>query len=219
MLNQGTYPATERKISAMDDANEQYPLDADGEDVGAGDDSSSSEIDKTVPETRFKEVYGKMKELEREIGTLRDTKKEGNLTENQSKELQAKEYLKGLLKETLEEEKRASESKEQAELAKFKEDVNSVLEIHTDVKRDDFLKFIEEEGDDYASIAAAMKGYKRLHETAKDASEKAKQNLSKKPGLPRSEGSGGEKTNYADSDKGKTLWQIAQEAAAGISKK
>ena len=208
----------------MDDVNEQYPLDGDTGDVTTQDDSSSSEgneegEEKVIPESRFREVYGKMKNLEREITTLKEGKKEGTLTEEQSKELQAKQYLKGLLKETLEEEKTAVETREKEQLESFKEQVNSILDVHTDVKKGDFLKFLEDEGDDYASIAAAMKGYKRLHETAKEASEKTKKDLSKKPGLPSSEGSGGGKTNYADSDKGKSMYQIAQEAAAEFFKK
>ena len=72
-------------------------------------DSSSSEIEDTqsgekmIPESRFKEVYGQMKNLEREITTLKSKESGSGLTEEQQKELQAKEYLKSLLKETLSE--------------------------------------------------------------------------------------------------------------------
>ncbi len=183
------------------------------------DESSTSEAsEKMIPESRFNEVYGKMKTLEREIGTLKEGKRDGTLSEDQQKELQAKEYLKGLLKETLSEQERTKQEQEQQEVREFKDKVETVLAIHTDVKKDDFLKFLEEEGDDYASVDAAMKVYKRLSETAKDASEKAKQSISKKPKLPSSEGTGGS-VDYAESDKGKTMWQIAQEAARELSKK
>ena len=149
----------------MDDVNEQYPLDGDTGDVTTQDDSSSSEgneegEEKVIPESRFREVYGKMKNLEREITTLKEGKKEGTLTEEQSKELQAKQYLKGLLKETLEEEKTAVETREKEQLESFKEQVNSILDVHTDVKKGDFLKFLEDEGDDYASISPPIKRYK-----------------------------------------------------------
>ncbi len=183
------------------------------------DESSTSEAsEKMIPESRFNEVYGKMKTLEREIGTLKEGKRDGTLSEDQQKELQAKEYLKGLLKETLSEQERTKQEQEQQEVREFKDKVETVLAIHTDVKKDDFLKFLEEEGDDYASVDAAMKVYKGLSETAKDASEKAKQSISKKPKLPSSEGTGGS-VDYAESDKGKTMWQIAQEAARELSKK
>lgn len=195
------------------------------EDSQSLDDSSTSEADertfvseKMIPESRFNEVYGKMKTLEREIGTLKEGKRDGTLTEDQQRELQAKEYLKGLLKETLSEQERTKQEQEQQEAREFKDKVDSILAIHTDVKKDDFLKFLEEEGDDYASVDAAMKVYKRFSETAKDASEKAKQSISKKPKLPSSEGTGGS-VDYAESDKGKTMWQIAQEAARELSKK
>lgn len=195
-------------------------LDENTEESQSSDESSTSEsTEQMIPESRFKEVYGKMKDLEREIGTLKEGKREGTLTEDQQKELQAKEYLKGLLKETLSEQERTKQEQEQQELKEFKDKVETVLSIHTDVKKDDFLKFLEEEGDDYASVDAAMKVYKRLSETAKDASEKAKQSISKKPKLPSSEGTSGGSIDYAEADKGKSMWQIAQEAAKELSKK
>lgn len=207
--------------------DEIFNTDYSVEGEGAPDDSSSSEekveevVEKKeqfVPESRFKEVYGKMKDLEREIGTLREGKKEGTLTDDQQAELKAKEYLKGLLKETLAEEKSTQSQTEKAALEKFQEDVEDALSLHSDVKKDEFLDFLEKDGDDYSSIAAAMKGYKRLMEKEKEGSEKTKQNISKKPSLPSSEGIGYNPNKYPD-DKGKSLWQIAQEAAAGMSKK
>ena len=86
------------------------------------------------------------------------------------------------------------------------------------MKKDDFLSFLEKEGDDYSSIQAAMKAYKRLSNVEKEAIGKAKQELQKKPKLPAHEGGGG-RQDYSESDKGKSLWQIAQEAATELSKK
>lgn len=193
---------------------EDFDQDANQQD----DSSTSNGEEQMIPQSRFKEVYGKMKELEREISGLREAKKEGGLSEEQTKELQAKTYLKNLLKETLAEERSRETQEEKEELAQFKDEVNELLSIHTDVKRDDFLTFLEEEGDDYSSLAAAMRGYKKGNEKEKAGGEKAKQDLSRKPKLPSSEGSGGS-TYDPDKDKGKSLWQIAQEAAAEFSKK
>lgn len=193
--------------------------DESGEDTQSSDDSSSSQQDgKMIPEQRFNQVYGKMKVLEREISTLKEGKREGNLSEEQTKELQAKEYLKGLLKETLEEEKSHQSKAQKEELEKFQDEVNDVLSIHTDIKKQDFLEFLEKDGDDYSSIPSAMKGYKRLLEKENTGAEKAKQNLSKKPSLPSSEGSGGAPTLH-EGDKNKSMWQIAQEAAAEYTRK
>lgn len=205
--------------------NTDYSVEGESNDSSEGESSPPEKEEKDeekkeqfVPESRFKEVYGKMKELERDVSTLREGKKEGTLTEEQTAELKAKEYLKGLLKETLAEEKSRETQSEKAEIEKFETDVKEVLSIHSDIKKEDFLDFLEKDGDDYSSIAAAMKGFKRLLEKEKDGTEKAKKDLSKKPSLPSSEGSGYNPNKYPD-DKGKSLWQIAQEAAAEHLKK
>ena len=169
-----------------------------------------------IPETRFNQVYGQMKTLEKEITQLKEGKKEGTLSDEQQKELQAKTYLKGLLKETLDEQEKSKTQKEQEETQKFKSDVDEVLTIHTDVKKDDFLQFLEKEGDDYTSVASAMKSYKKIAELSKDA-DKAK-SKDGKPNLPAHEGGGGQAYDH-EKDKGKSLWQIAEEAQKELAKK
>lgn len=184
-----------------------------------GEESSTSETEeKTVPYSRFKEVNDKMRGLERDISSLKAAKSAGELSEEQQKELKAKEYLKGLLKETIEEQKKQTAEEEAKEQTLFEQEVEEALLANTDVKRAEFLKFIEEEGDDYSSVQAIMKGYKRLAETSKTASEKTKKELAGKPSLPTSEGGGGEKP-AAETDKGKPLWQIAVEAAKELGLK
>lgn len=226
LLSGQLHPHPERdneRTMPEDVFNTEYSVEGSSDDA-LTDDSSTSEAkveekkEQFVPESRFKEVYGKMKELERDLSTLREGKKEGTLTEDQQAELKAKEYLKGLLKETLAEEKSNASQAESQELEKFKSEVSEALSIHSDVKKDDFLSFLEKEGDDYSSVESAMRGYKRLLEKEKDGTEKAKKDLSKKPSLPSSEGSGYNPNKFPD-DKGKSLWQIAQEAAAEFSKK
>lgn len=193
-------------------------LDLNNEETSSSSPESQGEQkERFIPESRFKEVYGTMKNLEREITSLKEVKAENNLSDEQQKELQAKEYLKNLLKETLDEQKQSQSKQEADELEKFKSDVEEVISLNEDVKKEDFLKFLEKEGDDYASISSAMKGYRRLNETAADASEKAKKEIARKPSLPSSQGSSGGSEAYDDS--GKSLWQIAQEAARELSKK
>lgn len=172
--------------------------------------------EKAVPYHRFQEVNTQLKTLEKEITALKEGKKEGTLSDEQQKELQAKTYLKGLLKETLEEQEKSKNQIEQEEMSKFKEDVSEVLAIHTDIKKDDFLKFLETDGDDYASVASAMKSYKRINELSTEAAKV--KNKDGKPGLPTHEGGGGQTYDH-EKDKGKSLWQIAEEAQRELVKK
>jgi len=165
--------------------------------------------EQTVPIGRFNEVYKKTKELEEKIGTLKTDKGE-QLTPEQQKEQQARNYLKGLIKEErdafLEAEKEAK-AKEQAE---FEEEVDDILAIHTDVKRGDFLKFIETKSDEYGvkSVKGAMRLYKDLGKIKSETEEETKDNLSKKPNLPKSEGA---KPKSLPDDSGKSYEQIQRE--------
>lgn len=192
----------------------------DNGDTGeAGDQQKQPET--VVPVERFNQVYGQMKNLERDIASLKEQKGEGTLTAEQQKELQAKTYLKGLLKETLEEQKKAESEAEKAEQAKFESQVNDIIAANPDIKRSEFLSFMEKEGDDYSSVNAALKGYQRLKTAEKEGGEKAKDALEKKKNaaLPGSEGAGSASNQPPPEDKNKSLWQIAQEAAASLRKK
>lgn len=211
----------------MDDINKDYPLDESSESVPEETPSEAdkpseeekSKEEKFVPEARFAQVYGKMKGLEREITELKTQKTDGKFTPEQEKELQAKQYLSGLMKETLAEVEKAKADAEAAELVKFKDEVNEILESNTDVKRSEFMDFLEKEGNDYSSVASAMKGYKRLNDTAKTAAEKAKKAKDNKPSIPSSEGSGGYNSELSKEDKGKDFWEIANEAIKSVGKK
>ena len=172
------------------------------------DKKTDSEV---IPASRFKEVYRQMKEAERKLEAHEQPKDDKTAGD---KEAQARNYLKGLTKEALAEAKREQAEAEANDYAKFQDEVKEVLDINTDVKKQEFLTFLEKEGDDYSSVEAAMKVFKRLAETAKDASDKARKSIAVKPGLPKSEGMGGEKSKeeIQEADKGKSLHQIAQEA-------
>lgn len=187
----------------------------DGETTPEGEPSAPEQ---TVPLKRFQEVYAKQKNLEQEIATLKEQKKEGGITPEQEKELQAKQYLKNLLKETLSEQEQEMTKAEQQELEKFSTDVDELIMVNPDVKLDDFLKFMEEKADDYGvqSVKGGMKLYRDLHKLSEESLEKAKEILKKKPSLPTSEG-----LSVAEphpDDKGKSITQIAQEIARSFKK-
>lgn len=173
--------------------------------------------EKTVPYGRFKEVNEEKNRLEQEIASLKNQKRDGGLSPEQEKELQAKQYLKSLLKETLAEEEKAKQEAEATELKQFEASVDEVLALNPAVKRDDFLKFIEEKSDEYGiqTPEGAMKLYLDLGKLSKDALDKAKDELRGKPKLPHHEGEGGSK--QVD-DTGKSLYQIASEAIANLKK-
>lgn len=173
--------------------------------------------EQTVPYHRFKEVIDKTKALEADIQALKSTKKDSGLTPEQEKELQAKTYLKSLLKETLTEQEEAQARDKEQELKQFEKDVESALELNTDVKKPDFLKFMEEEGDDFSSVASAMKHYKNVQEAREEAVEKAKDDLKGRPNLPRHEG-GGTAKEAPETDKGKSITEVAQDIIRGLRK-
>ena len=174
-------------------------------------------VESSVPYHRFKEVNDKLKTVGDEIAELKKAQKgPDGLTDQQKKELEAKTYLKGLLGETLEEQKKAEAQAEAQELKTFQQEVDDTLGLNPSIKKDEFLKFLEEEGDDYSSVTSAMKGYKKLEEAKTQGAEKAKKDLKGKPNLPAGEG-GGAKERPAE-DKNKSLWQIAEEAISQSKK-
>lgn len=182
-----------------------------------GEDTSESDKSQTVPIGRFKEVYSKTKELEQQIQDLKGKESDKGLSQEEQKELQAKNYLKGLLKETLDEQKQHEEQATQEEQNKFNEEVDEQLSVHTDVNRDDFLKFVEDKGEEYGttSVKGAMKLYRDLNNLKKSASEEVKEDLSKKPNLPSHEG--GSSESHVDDSK-KSYQQIVEEATREAEK-
>ena len=178
---------------------------------------STPKADQTVPLSRFQEVYHKQKELEQEVSALKETKKAEGLTPEQEKELQAKQYLKNLLKETLSEQEQTKAQAEVKEQAEFERSVDEVLSTHLEVSRADFLKFIEDKSSRYGldSVSGAMGVYLDLQNVSKEAGNKAKENLANKPGLPSSEGSG-KFQGPPPEDKNRNFGGVVQDILRGL---
>jgi hypothetical protein len=176
---------------------------------------SAEEEAPTVPLSRFNEVYKSLKTTQEEIRELKEQKSQGDLSPDQEKELKAKEYLKGLLKETLSEQEKAAKEAEDKEKKDFNSSVDDILSTYTDVKRDDFLKFMETKAKTYkvSSVEGAMAIFRDINNLTKETIEKTKKTLSERPNLPRSEG---ESSETPIDDSHKTLSQIAEEAARSI---
>lgn len=202
----------------MDDLEKDVNTDGDGSD-STTDSSSETKTEQAVPYDRFKQVNEQKRELEQRVQELEKKDSQGTLTPEQQKELQAKSYLKNLLAETLDEQKKSQVAAEKAEQQKFEQDVDEQIVKQPDVKRADFLKFIEKEGDDYSSVASAMKGYLRLEQVSKETEQKTKENFDRKPSMPTSQGAGGGTfTEPPADDSKKSFWEVASEAMRGSKK-
>ena len=171
--------------------------------------------EKSVPVGRFNEVYKEKKELEQKL----EEAKTSTTPQAKTKEEQAEEYLSKLTEKALDKRELAQKAAQAKEKKEFNAEVDDLLSVHTDVKKDEFLKFMEENGDKYGvkSVKGAMSLYKDLVVLKKNTAEETKDSLSKKPGLPKSEGIPGSGKTY--DDKGKTLEQIKEEAIAELESK
>lgn len=179
------------------------------EDVNIEESSASEE--KTVPYSRFKEVNEKAKEAEQEIQTLK-SQTTGTLTPEEQKEAQAKNFLKGLVKEQLKEEAEAEKALTAKEQKEFNSNVDDALAVNTSIGRPDFLKFIEDYADKYGitTVPGMMKLYKDLNEIKDDTVEQTKENLAAKPKLPKSKGGADIAQDYSG-DKQKSYAQVTAE--------
>jgi len=204
--------------------NENYDVNAVSEMESAeettetsSEPSSEPKVEKEVPYSRFKEVNDQLKSLKTEITKLTQKEIRTELSDTEKKDLDAKQYLKGLLEEVMNERESKTTQVEQAELAKFNQDVDEVLELNPDIKRDDFLKFIEEKADKYGvdSIKGAMLLYKDFNQTVEGTKQSVKKELASRPKFPTSEGVSIAKVD----DSGKSIWQIAAEAARELETK
>jgi len=175
------------------------------EDVNIGE---SSDLDKTVPYSRFKEVNEKAKNTEQELQAL----KSGGMTPEQQKEKQARDFLKGLVREELKAEKEFKKAQKTREEEEYKVNVDNILSVNTNVDRTVFMKFVKDNSDKYGitSVKGLMKLYKDLNQIKDDTVEETKENLAKKPNLPKSKGSHTNAPDYSG-DKEKTYDQVVAE--------
>ena len=180
----------------------------------------SSTAEQTVPYERFKGVNDAKKELETEVKTLKESQPD-KLTPEQQKEKQAEEYLSGLVKKELDKKADAETQAEKTEQKEFDEQVNEVIDANSDIKRADFLKFIEDNDKEFefSSVNSALKVYKALNTTAKDAKAEGKEDILNKPELPSSEAGKVESTEPPKEDANRTIGQVVQDIVKGMTKK
>lgn len=170
-----------------------------------------------VPLHRFREVNEKLEKVEKQIADLNQAKAtpEG-LSDQQKAELQAKETIRGWMKEAQDEEKRVAETEQR----QFEKSVDEVLEVNPSVQKKDFVEFMEKNSEKYGieSVTGAMKLYLDLNKLSLEEREKGKKDIQRKPGLPHSEGAGGGEQAPAG-DKNKSYAQVVQDAIRSLGKK
>lgn len=168
-----------------------------------------------VPYSRFKEVNDKVGKLEQEISSLKTQKAGGGLTPEQDKELKAKEALQKFIDEGLEKREKARQEQEANEQRQFEDEVNEVLANNTDIKKPDFLDFIEKKSEKFGitTVKGALELYRHLDTVKKEGYEEA----FKKPGMPSHEG-GVERIEPKPEDKGKSFSQITNEVQNELRK-
>jgi hypothetical protein len=156
--------------------------------------------------------------MKERIDSLQTTSQERNLTQKEQEELNAKTYLRNMLKEVLTEEEKSKKDAEERKTAKFNSEVDSVLEINPDVKKNDFVDFIEKNSKKYGidSIPGAMALYRDLNQIKSKAKDEGKKEIIGRPKFPSSDGAVG-KGNY--DIKGKSLYDIARESIEELASK
>ena len=166
----------------------------------------------TVPKSRFDEVYSKQKEAEKELADLKAKQTEDGAPSAEDKAFEDKVRIAS---EKISKEKTDASTEEQKQ---HDTDVDNILTVYTDVDRDNFTKFIEENSEKYSitSVQGAMNVYRDINKMAAETEEQTKQRLLQKPALPRNEGN---PSPGAIDDSNKTIEQIAEEAAQEIANK
>ena len=173
---------------------------------------SSTDKDKTIPYDRFSAVVQERNELREKLSKGETARKDEvkTLTPEEKKEVDAKQYLKNLYKEVITEETAQRKQMEEQELKAYNTEVNTALELNTDVKREDFLKFVKEKSESYGvkSITGAMALYKDLNKSVLDAKDQGQKEILNRPKTPTNEG---QTSTKSEDTSDKSFYQLAQE--------
>lgn len=125
-----------------DDDEEDDEDDTEGDDKKKDDKKSNKESSAIIQKKKYREALrvanAKIKELEGKKDT------QGQLTEEQKKELAAKEYLAKTIKEILNTTEKEKAEREAEALEKFEEEIEAVLEEHSDIKEKQIRDVCEE---------------------------------------------------------------------------
>jgi hypothetical protein len=189
--------------------------------------SASNKGDNTpdsVPYERFQEVVENKNNYKTQLNELNSKIKEleqkNTLSGNEKKELNDNKDIASKIEEILENREKRKIEKEKIEQRKFENDVEKELDVYPDVKKTEFLKFMENEADEYGikDVSGGMKLFRKLNDLTEKTKDEAKKEILSKPYMPRSEGTGGQKADTSKEDKGKSLSQIAGDIIQSMKK-
>ena len=164
----------------VDEIKEEEIKEEGQEGAEEGKDGEGEPSGKVVPLENLQAVQAEKIRIEGELKELKD--KPGVTKEEvEDKEQKAEKYLETLVGKVFDKREQAAKENTTKEENQFETDVNNVLSIHTDVKRDDFVKFIEEKGEKYhvTSVEGAMQIYRDINKLTGEAKEEGKKDADK----------------------------------------
>jgi len=153
---------------------------------------------------KSKSAEERVKTLESELSKIRHS----TMSEEEKKEKSARDYLKGLLKEELAEVKRQEEESDRA----LEEEISNVNALYPDFNKTEVLKVMDEFK--IANVETAYNAWKKMNRVVEETKEKTKKEIISKPKSPSAvKTSDGLSSKFTeDSIKGKSLWELAEEA-------
>ena len=154
------------------------------------------------------------KELEEKVSTLEKETPE-KLTPEQIQEKQANEFIEKKIDEGIAKRETAQKEADTKKEEGYTQSVQDSLDENQDVKKADFMEFLEKQGDSFTSVKGAMDVFKQLGSAAKDAKAEGQEEERSKPDLPSSEGETAEITEAPPEDANKSFRQVIAEAMKG----
>lgn len=167
-----------------------------------------------VPYDRFKEINEELKATRQEVQELKTKGKVENLSEEERKELAAKEYLIKIFDEAYD--KRIA--KERATEKERERVIADEIKFFNSVDKDFTEKVAEDIGNRYGTEDSPIP-VKVAYNIFKNEKELKSKIPSVKPKLPNPIRSSEHVEPSKDEDKGKSFWQIVQEAKNSLSGK
>ena len=202
----------------MDDVNKE---ETPAVETPKEEPSTPETEEKTVPYSRFKEVVDEKNQLLGSIDNRLEElgKKEtspAGLSDTEQAEQKAKEYIRNEIRDELKSERAQEATAKQAEQVQLDKDVQSQLDLNPDVKKEEFLKFMEE-GDRYgvSTVGGFMELFKDLRKASTKGADEAAKDIASKPSLPSHEG-GSQVGGPPEGDAEKDIFQIASDAKQSL---
>lgn len=167
-----------------------------------------------VPYDRFKEINDELKATRQEIQELKTKGKEEGLSEEERKELAAKEYIQ---KTALEAYNKMVEDNATI-VAKREKEIGDEIKFFNSVDKDFTEKVAEDIGNRYGADDNPI-SVKVAYNIFKNEKELKSKIPTLKPKLPNPIRSNENVETGKDEDKGKSFWQVVQEAKNSLSGK